>query len=77
MLGIRVMNVGQALKPGGQSVAHRLLSLIASTERLGSSWHLQDAVIGEETHDPIEIVRVEGLAQTNELRPDVGHVSSP
>ena len=36
--------------------------------------HLQDAVLGKKHHDPIEIVRVEGLTQANELAANVAHV---
>jgi hypothetical protein len=49
---------------------------MASAPSVSSSWHLEDTVISKEAHSPVQIVRIERVAQFDELYLDVGHVDS-
>ena len=61
MLGVPVMDVGQSFKTRSQPLPHILLALKPGAIRFIPPWHLQNAIIGKETHDPIQIVRVKRI----------------
>ena len=67
MLGVAVMDVGQSFKSRSQPLPHILPALKPGAIRLISPWHLQNTIIGKETHDPIQIVRVERIAYLYQL----------
>src|SRR3546814_11111376 len=67
------MDIGEPLEAPGQGRAHLLLSPAARTPGLASPGHLQHAVIGDQAHDAIEIVRVEGVTKPLEILTDVRH----
>jgi hypothetical protein len=75
VLLVSVMDIGEPLEASGQGRAHILLPLTSRTPGVASPGHLQHAVIGEEAHDAIEIVRVEGVTKPLQILADVRHRS--
>src|SRR5437660_5854602 len=71
MLIVAVVDIGQTLKACCQAFAHVLFALETSTPRMAPPWHLENTIVGEERHDAIEIVRVEGLAELPQCRSNV------
>jgi hypothetical protein len=67
MLGVPVMDVGQSFKTRSQPLPHILPAFKTGAVRLIAPWHLQNAIIGKETHDPIQIVRVKRIAYLYQL----------
>src|SRR5215470_15195953 len=55
-----VVHVGQSLETRGEAFAHGRLARVALAPGLGSARHLQRAVLGEELHDRVEIMSIEG-----------------
>ncbi len=72
VLVVGVVHVGQAAQSGGQTLAHRSTSLVAGAPWVRPARHLQDAVVGEAVHDPVEVVRVERVEQLGEHGDVVG-----
>lgn len=72
---VAVMHVGEALEAPGQGPAHVLPALEPRAPGLAAPGHLQHAVLGEEAHDAVEVVRVEGVAQPLQAPGNVRHVS--
>ena len=62
MFSVAVVDIGQSCKTRGKSFPHILLALKAGAVRLTSPRHLQNAIIREEGHDPIQIMRVKRIA---------------
>jgi hypothetical protein len=62
MFFVAVVNVGQTLETSRESFSHSGLALETRAPGLIASWHFEDAIVGEERHDTIEVVRVEGCA---------------
>src|ERR1700716_110677 len=61
MLSIPVMDVGQSFKTWSQPFPDIMLTLKARAIRFTPPRHLQHAIIGKESQDPIQIVRVERI----------------
>ena len=59
VLVIAVVDIGQALEARGQSLTHGRPPLEAGAPRIWATRRLQHAVVREELHDPIEVIRVE------------------
>ena len=68
MAVVAVVDVGDAGEPRGETLAHLLTSLEPPTPRLGPARQLENAVVGEEAHDRVEVVRVEGVEHLLERR---------
>ena len=64
MLLLGVLHVGQAAEALRQALAYPDESFEASPPRVLAPRSLQDAVVGEEAHDPVEVVGVEGSQES-------------
>src|SRR5262249_56207989 len=57
---VAVVDVGQSFEARGEALAHSGLARVSLAPRLGTARHLERAVLGEELHDGVEIMSVEG-----------------
>src|SRR5690606_17118330 len=71
VLLVTVVDVGQALEAPGEAGPRRGLAHVARAPGVGPARHFEDAVLGEVRHDSVEIVRVEGVAELDQLCADV------
>jgi hypothetical protein len=58
MAVLTIVDVGDANKSSGEPLSHGWLADVASPPRIFASGRAQFAVIGEELHDRIEIMRI-------------------
>ena len=68
MAVIAVVNVGNAGEARGEAFAYGALAHVARTPGLGAARHEELAVVGEETHDRVQVVRIERRQESLEGR---------
>src|SRR5512146_439780 len=60
---VAIVDVRKHFKAAPKTIADFFLANVAGPPRRLSSGHIQRAVVGEETHHPVQVVRIEGIGE--------------
>ena len=66
MAVVHIGDIGDSCETGLDALPHLLLALEATPPRVRASWRLKDAILGEELHDGVHVVAVEGFQEALE-----------
>jgi len=58
---VSIVDIRQSGEPSGKPLSHILLANISRPKRCWASRHLKHTIIGEETHDPVEVMIVKNV----------------